>query len=53
MLTQAEKEEFSPQARRPEQEVKDLNALPEVQAHIAEMLRQHYRDWPSQKLPVL
>ena len=30
-----------------------MNALPEVQAHMAEMLRQHYRDWPSQKLPAL
>jgi len=30
-----------------------LNSPPEVQAQIAEYMRQHYRDWPSQKLPIL
>lgn len=53
MLARSEKEGLSPQARRREQEIEDLNALPEVQTHLTEMLRQHYRDWPSQKLPAL
>ena len=30
-----------------------MNSRPEVQAQIAEYMRQHYRDWPSQKLPAL
>lgn len=53
MLARSKKEGLSPQARRREQEAEDLNALPEVQAHMAEMMRQHYRDWPNQKLPAL
>ena len=53
MLARSEKEGLSPQARRREQEAEDLNALPEVQAHLTEMLRQHYRDWPHEKLPIL
>jgi len=53
MLAQVANEGSSPQARRREQETKELNERPEVRAHMAEILRQHYRDWPSQKLPAL
>jgi hypothetical protein len=41
------------QDAHPLQETEDLNALPEVQAHIAEMLRQHYRNWLHEKIPAL
>ncbi len=40
-------------AHRREQKAEDLNALPEIQVQIAEAMRAHYRDWPSQKLPAL
>jgi len=53
MLAQAANEGPSPQARRHEQATKELNERPEVRAHLAELLRQHYRDWPSQHLPAL
>ena len=53
MLAQAEKEGETARTRQLQEEHDELNQCPEVQAHMAEMLRQHYRDWPSQKLPAL
>lgn len=53
MLAQAEKEGETPASRQRQKEQDELNNLPEVQAQIAEYMRQHYRDWPSQKLPAL
>ncbi|MDO8437789.1 MAG: hypothetical protein Q7S69_06485 [Nitrosomonadaceae bacterium] len=53
MLAQAEKEGETARTRQLQEEHDELNQHPEVQAHMAEMLRQHYRDWPSQKLPAL
>lgn len=52
-LAQMKKEESSAQAIQRQKEQDELNSLPEVQAQIAEYMRQHYRDWPSQKLPIL
>jgi hypothetical protein len=34
-------------------QTEDLNALPEVQAHLAEMMREHYRNWLHEKIPAL
>jgi hypothetical protein len=52
-LAQLKKEEGSAQAKQREKEQDELNSSPEVQAQIAEYMRQHYLDWPNQKLPVL
>ena len=49
----AHKEEDTPAARRRQKETEELNNRPEVQAHLAEYLRQHYRKWPEEKLPAL
>ncbi len=53
MLARMEKEGDSAQAKQRWQEQDDLNNHPEVQAHIAEYLRQHYRNWLHEKIPVL
>lgn len=53
MLAQMATEGPSPRARRREQETTELNERPEVRAHMAEILRQHYHDWPRQQLPAL
>lgn len=45
------REENGPTAE--EQELDELNNRPEVQALIAEHLRQHYRGWVNQKIPAL
>lgn len=37
----------------PAQETEDLHALPEVQAQLAQMMRQHYRNWLHEKIPAL
>ena len=34
-------------------EVEDLNALPEVQAHLREMGKMHWKDWLDQPIPAL
>jgi len=49
MLTRS-KQEGAP--RQPS-EADDLNALPEVQAHLAQMMREHYRKWLHEKIPAL
>jgi len=53
MLARAEKEGDSARTKQHQKEQDELNSHPEVQAQIAEYMRQHYRDWPSQKLPIL
>lgn len=53
MLARSEKEGDSAQAKQRQKEQDELNSLPEVQAQMAEYMRQHYRDWPNQKIPVL
>ncbi len=53
MLARASEGDESPAARVRKKETEDLNALPEVQAQMAEMLRQHYRNWLHQELPAL
>lgn len=53
MLAQAEREGETPASRQRQKEQDELNSLPEVQAKIAEYMRQHYRNWPEEKLPAL
>jgi hypothetical protein len=53
MLTRAEKQGETPASRQRQEELDELNDHPEVQAQIAEYLRQHYRSWPEVKLPAL
>ncbi len=53
MLARAKEESGSVQAKQRQKEQDEFNSQPEVQAQIAEYMRQHYRDWPSQKLPIL
>lgn len=53
MLAHAENEGQTPRSRKTQREQEEFNSRPEVQAQLAEIMRQHYRDWPSQKLPVL
>ena len=49
----ARDEEETPAARRRREATDELNSRPEVQALIAEHLRQHYRKWPEEKLSAL
>ena len=53
MLAQAKREGETPASRQRQKEQDELNNLPEVQAKIAEYMRQHYRNWPEDKLPAL
>jgi hypothetical protein len=53
MLARAEKEGNSARAKQHQKEQEELNSQPEAQALIADYMRQHYRDWPTQKLPIL
>ncbi len=53
MLARAEKEGESAHSKRIQKEQEELNSRPEVQAHLAELMRLHYRDWLHQKIPVL
>jgi len=52
-LAQLKKEEGSAQAKQRQKEQDELNSQPEVHEQIAEYMRQYYRDWPNQKLPIL
>lgn len=53
MLAQTEKEGKTARTRQRQEEREELDNRPEVQTQIAEILREHYRQWPEQKLPVL
>ena len=56
MLAQMQGEGESAQAkqRREEREEREeLNNRPEVQEKIVEFMREHYRKWPTEKLPAL
>lgn len=53
MLAKAKKEGESAEARRRREETEKLNALPEVQAKMAEMMRKHYESWIREKIPAL
>ena len=53
MLTRAEKEGDSTKTKQRQTELDELNSQPAAQALIAQFMRQHYRDWPNQKLPIL
>ncbi|MBI5753240.1 MAG: SEC-C domain-containing protein [Hydrogenophilales bacterium] len=49
MLERASQEDDSPL----DQDSEDLNAHPEVQAQLQQMLRDYYREWPHQAVPAL
>lgn len=51
MLAEAQTTETSPASRA--QEDAELNALPEVQAQLAQIMRAHYQGWLHEKIPVL
>ena len=53
LLAQAKEQGETPASRQRQKEQDELNNLPEVQAKIAEYMRQHYRNWPEEKLPAL
>jgi hypothetical protein len=53
MLARSEEEGETARSKQIRKEQEELNSRPEVQAKIAELMRQHYRKWPSQKLPAL
>jgi hypothetical protein len=52
-LSQSERQGETPASRQRQKEQDELSNLPEVQAQIAEYMRQHYRTWPEEKLPAL
>ena len=51
MLTEAQARRGSPRAA--DTRFDELNARPEVQAMLSDMLKAHYTDWPRQPLPAL
>ena len=53
MLAKMGKEDEAASSRPHRNELDDLNSNPEIQAHLADYLRQHYRNWPQEKLPAL
>lgn len=53
MLARSEKEGDTARSKQIQMEQEELNSRPEVQAQIAEFMRQHYRKWPEEKLPAL
>lgn len=53
MLARAEEEGETARSKQIRKEQEELNSRPEVQAQIAEYMRQHYRNWPEEKLPAL
>jgi hypothetical protein len=53
MLARAEEEGETARSRQIQKEQEELNNRPEIQALLAEHMRQHYSDWPEQKLPAL
>ena len=53
MLARSKKEGDTTRAKQIQKEHDELNSQPEVQAQIDEYLRQHYRDWINQKIPLL
>lgn len=53
MLKRIKGEGDTAQSRRLQKEQDELNSRPEVQSLITEHLRQHYRNWLSQKIPAL
>jgi len=53
MLAQMQGEGESAQAKQRREEREELNNRPEVQEKIVEFMREHYRKWPTEKLPAL
>lgn len=53
MLARSKTRGETARSRKIQQQQDELNSLPEVQAQIAEFVRQHYRKWPKEKLPAL
>ena len=53
MLARAEEQSETAQSRKMREEQEALQNLPEVQAKIKEMMWEHYRKWPQEKIPAL
>ena len=53
MLAHSEKEGNMARSKQLQKEHEELQSRPEVQAQLAEFMRQHYRKWPEEKLPAL
>jgi hypothetical protein len=53
MLAEAASRSPTTGERQAAKEAEDLNALPEVQALLAEEMRRHYREWLDMKIPLL
>lgn len=53
MLTHMQNEGESAQVRQRREMQEELNNLPEVQEKITALMREHYSQWPHEKLPAL
>lgn len=53
MLAREEEQGETPASRQRRKEQDELNSRPEVQALLAEHMRQHFSTWPETKLPAL
>ena len=53
MLARAGEEGETASSRQRQKEQDELNSRPEVQAELAEYMRQHYSTWPDIELPAL
>lgn len=53
MFARAKDEDESAQARQHKEELEELNNSPEMQEQIMEFIREHYRQWPQEKLAIL
>ncbi len=53
MLAQTGNQVETAQASQRRKKLEELNSNPEVRAKTMELLREHYRQWPHEKLPIL
>jgi hypothetical protein len=53
MLKRMQNEGENAQTRQRREAQEELNNLPEVREKIIELMREHYRQWPHEKLPAL
>ena len=53
MLKHMQNEGENAQTRQRREAQEELNNLPEVREKIMELMREHYRQWPHEKLPAL
>lgn len=53
MLAQAENEGKTARSQQHREELEELNNSPEMQEQVMEFIREHYHQWPKEKLPIL